>query len=286
MKLVMVHGRSQHGRGDTIEDQWMTAFRQGASRHGLHVPDDLDIRIPFYGDVLDRYAREREQALAVVARGEPGQVENFELELADELRRNLGITDAEVQAELDAEVVARGPQHWEWVHAIGRAISRRASPGLADWVMQVFLPDVNVYLNRPHVTAEIDAIVDAELDGDEPTVVVGHSLGSIVTYRVLTARHHPSVSRFVTVGSPLGIKVVKDRLPRPLGIPSVVTRWTNATDDRDIVALHARLDRDSFVDGIENLADVRNPDDDVHGIAGYLADGGVARRLIEALTAS
>jgi hypothetical protein len=286
MRLVMVHGRSQHGRGDTIEDDWLTALRDGAGRHGRELPADLDIRVPFYGDVLDRYATDREQAMAAVARGDEAGVDTFEWELADALRRNLEITDAEVQAELDAEVVARGPQHWEWLQGIGRAISRRVSPGFADWVMKRFLPDVNVYLNRPHVTAEIDAIVEAELDDDTPTVVVGHSLGSIVTYRVLAARSRPDVPLFLTVGSPLGIEVVKDRLPRPLGVPGGVRHWTNAADERDIVALHARLDRSTFVGGIENLSDVRNPDDDVHGIVGYLADQLVVERLADAVTGS
>lgn len=87
------------------------------------------------------------------------------------------------------------------------------------------------------------------------TVVVGHSLGSVVAYDVLrnTARQL-DVSLFMTVGSPLGVGPIR-RTMKPLRFPKNVVSWYNAFDERDAVALHA-LDAATFpVDPpIENYA--------------------------------
>ena len=91
------------------------------------------------------------------------------------------------------------------------------------------------------------------------------------------------VPLFVTVGSPLGIDVVKRHLPRPLGMPARVRHWLNAADERDYVALYARLDRDTFPADIENISDVHNPLEDPHGIAGYLTDRVVLTRISHAV---
>jgi pimeloyl-ACP methyl ester carboxylesterase len=165
--------------------------------------------------------------------------------------------------------------------AAARALTKRA-PAFADWVMGRLTPDVDAYLTLLHVRQAVNSAVAAYLD--QPAVVVGHSLGSIVAYWVLTEGGvETSVPLLVTLGSPLGIETVKKRLPRPLGKPAGVKHWFNAADMRDDVALLSRLDRDTFPAEIENLSDVHNPKHDAHGISGYLADGVVAQRISEAL---
>jgi hypothetical protein len=118
------------------------------------------------------------------------------------------------------------------------------------------------------------------------TVVVAHSLGTVVAYNVLRrdgAELHLKVPLFVTLGSPLAISVVKKAL-RPIAHPRCVGRWFNAMDDRDVVALFP-LTADHFeVDpAIENKVDVDNPTQNRHGISGYLGDPEVARRIYEAV---
>jgi pimeloyl-ACP methyl ester carboxylesterase len=118
-------------------------------------------------------------------------------------------------------------------------------------------------------------------------VVVAHSLGTVVTYRLLReAGANVEAPLFVTLGSPLGIDAVKRHLrPPALKIPGGVTKWLNGTDERDYVALYARLDRDTFAEGIENVSDLHNREDDAHAIVDYLSDGTVCRRIEAALRA-
>jgi pimeloyl-ACP methyl ester carboxylesterase len=157
-------------------------------------------------------------------------------------------------------------------------------PWLSKQLLARLTADVAAYLTRPHVTAEVNRVIASDL-GDGPTVVVGHSLGSIVAYWVLrTDTREVDVPLLITIGSPLGIDVVKRYLPAPLGMPPRVRHWLNLADRRDPVALYSRLDRDTFPAEIENVDDVHNPEDDPHGIVGYLSDTILCKRISSALS--
>jgi hypothetical protein len=62
-----------------------------------------------------------------------------------------------------------------------------------------------------------------------------------------------------------------------------VAKWVNGTDERDYVALYARLDRDSFAENIENISDIHNGRADAHAIVDYLADATISKRIHSAL---
>jgi hypothetical protein len=132
------------------------------------------------------------------------------------------------------------------------------------------------------VRDEIDAVVAAKLT-EQPTVVVDHSLGSVVAYSVLRRSDRAHVPLFVTVGCPLAVRAVRDQF-RPLRSPAAVSAWYNAYDSRDVVALYP-LDADNFPvqPAISNYGKVRNSTDDRHGIDGYLDDPDVAKHILDAL---
>jgi hypothetical protein len=117
-------------------------------------------------------------------------------------------------------------------------------------------------------------------------VVVAHSLGSVVAYNILrTDRRRLQIPLLVTVGSPLGIRSVRDQF-RPLRYPTPVADWSNAFDKRDVVALYP-LDQQNFPvqPRIQNDDTVNNGTGNRHGIVGYLTDGDVAKRIVDPLIA-
>jgi hypothetical protein len=93
---------------------------------------------------------------------------------------------------------------------------------------------------------------------------------------------------YVTVGSPLAIGAVRHALKNfaRLRCPQCAAVWFNALDERDVVALYP-LDTSFPLNhqhpAIENKTTVDNHTD---GIAGYLNDPDVARRIYNALTAN
>jgi pimeloyl-ACP methyl ester carboxylesterase len=87
------------------------------------------------------------------------------------------------------------------------------------------------------------------LIGPETRVVVAHSLGSVVAYEALCAlsqRGGHGVRALVTMGSPLGIGMIFDRLDPAPGLTGCWPGgeqlvWTNMVDHGDVVALEKDL---------------------------------------------
>jgi pimeloyl-ACP methyl ester carboxylesterase len=201
----------------------------------------------------------------------------FEAEVFGEVATQKGLDPTQHFAGRPQE---RGVANWEWVQALLRAVD--ASPYGANVLEQV-TRDVYYYLHYPAVGRKIDEIVRAEF-GDGPCVVVGHSLGSVVGYKVLcNAIASQEVRKYVTVGSPLGVRAIQRKVA-PLMRPACVRDWYNAMDERDVVALRP-LDKDVFpvAPPIRNKTSVDNHTENRHGIVGYLDDPDVAREVLDAL---
>lgn len=283
MRLVFIHGMRQEGL--VIADlllAWRDSLYGKWDELGLERPN-IEPEMPYYGDALDQLTRELHSGGQVIGRGGTGGGPSpTEEAMIYEFAAANGVSDVEVRAELGSEVVARGPANWEWVQAIGRVLEKRV-PLFRKFGVSLVV-QVDAYLNRPHVTTVIDDIVAPYLKAG-PAVVVSHSLGTIVAYRLLRKANEGAVPLLVTLGSPLGIIAVKERIrPPKLAQPSQVVRWLNGSDERDFVALYAKLDGSTFCGGIENIYDIHNRQEDAHSIIDYLADERIARAIHRALT--
>ncbi|MFZ5635537.1 MAG: alpha/beta hydrolase [Pseudomonadota bacterium] len=284
----MIHGRSQGGKDPVqLRGAWVETLRRGFARAELPWLQDAIFDFPYYGDELDRLAAGAramvsDDAIEQAMAEDPG-FDAFLRQGLSEIGVGAGIAAAEIEAAgigagLDPAAARKmGPQNWWWVRALARAIDDRLTP-MADFTIEAFLRDVYCYLRKPQVAAAIDAIVDAELR-DAPTLVIGHSLGSVVAYRLLQRRRALRPLGFVTLGSPLGLRAVVGALGAPEN-PAGRDGWFNAYDRRDIVALNPLDDAHFPADPeIVNHGDVDNPTPNRHGIVGYLDDVQVARRV-------
>ncbi|GLY43043.1 hypothetical protein Amsp01_090660 [Amycolatopsis sp. NBRC 101858] len=292
-QLVFVHGRAQQDKdADDLKQEWIAALRRGLAKTGLRLPlPDDHIRFPFYGDTLRDLATDRADVADVVVRGNGVGAEEatFVRMVLQEVRKQAGISDHQILTEADVAdrvAVERGPQNWPWVLAVLRALDKYV-PGTSAPSIATFTHDVYRYLRNIGIRDRIESGVRAAFTPAEPMVVVGHSLGSIVSYNLLRrdgAREGWTVPSFVTVGSPLAVTAIKRQLS-PVQHPECVGRWFNAFDPRDVVALHP-LDAAYFptTPVVENKTDVDNPTENRHGISGYLEDADVARRIHAGLT--
>lgn len=285
-RLLLVRGRAQEGRDPgALKQEWIAALNRGAAKTGGSLAASVDVAFPFYGDLLDSYAREMQIPLTseVQARGEQNDAFlKFQFEIAESLRIAAAIPDEKVGLEYEGSVQERGPLNWKWVQAVLRAIDKNAG-SLSQKALELFTRDVFLYATLPGVRAEVDRAVSMKLT-EAPTVVVGHSLGSIVAYSVLRNQARPlDVPLYVTVGCPLGVRAIRDQF-RPLRFPECVDAWFNAYDRRDVVALYP-LDSANFPVSptIENMGDVENYADNRHGIGAYLDNKIVAQRIISKL---
>jgi hypothetical protein len=212
----------------------------------------------------------------------------------EEIRKHAGVTDEQLAIVGGQEVVDRGPLNWEWLQTVLKAVDRFVPHGSGTSIA-LFTKDVYQYLKNPAIRQSIDEGVSAAITPDVETVVVSHSLGTVVSYNLLRQQGHLQgwkVPLFVTLGSPLAVTEIRKSvklLASPTRCPECASKWFNAMDERDVVALYpldsGRFPLDPVNPAIENKQDVRNKTSNRHGIAGYLDNKEVARRIYDALMA-
>lgn len=295
--LVFVHGRAQEGKDSVaLKQEWIDAWHAGLAAAGLTPPAGLVIRFPYYGDTLADLTAGRtpEQAADVIVRGVANDRDEarFMAAVLAEVQEQAGLTDAQIDEAMGADVVERGPANWEWVQGVLRAVDRHV-PGGSGASIALATKDVYRFLTDTVTRDEIEQGVAQAIHPGEPTVVLSHSLGTVVAYDVLrreAAAQGWVVPTFITVGSPLGVSEIRKRMRAlgPLAFPPGTATWANAMDERDVVALYPLTPKHfpvaPVVPAIRNKTDVRNGTPNRHGISGYLGDPEVARWILEAVS--
>ena len=133
-------------------------------------------------------------------------------------------------------------------------------------LMKHFLKEAHAYLFnvdgirdtiRTQVTDALNAI-----GSDSLKVLVGHSQGSMIAYDVLTGDDRcPQVDGLLTLGSPLGVDEVQDRLvwTRENGFPArLAGDWVNVFDPFDVVArADPKLANDFRKNGERKVIDIK-----------------------------
>ncbi|MGV9568708.1 antibiotic ABC transporter ATP-binding protein [Streptomyces nigra] len=249
-RVVLVHGVGQQYEGPQL-----LALRLGAAlRDGVGLASGMalsadDVACAFYGD-------------AFIEPGSRSQSEPpwDEHDVQDGLEADLLSAWWQHAADLSDQVPRPDEEGTRGVtgYAASRALlSNRVRAALdalsrADFFRPVSermligeLKQVRRYLNEPPVWQAARAAVGAKVEADT-RVLVAHSLGSVVAYEALCENPDWPVTDLVTVGSPLGLPVIFQRLsPLPVdgrgAWPGNVVRWTNVADPGDIVALVGQL---------------------------------------------
>ncbi|UYN84433.1 MAG: hypothetical protein KIT89_04375 [Microcella sp.] len=295
MRIVLVHGRKQARKIPLNEKRaWIDMVEQGLRHNGYSVTiNENDVRFAYYGNALESQARGLPESEVIVLNdGEvlsdetvvPPDEEEFAIAVLKDVADELGV-DYRIALAPDAEFGELGFRNNPILRRLLQLLNEHAPTlGIASlfWATR----DVYAYATDPEFQRRLDAAVATAMSADDSNIVVAHSLGSVVALSTLLAgesQHNWSVPLFLTLGSPLGVTAIHDRL-RNRRYPRSVARWLNAFDERDVVSLTPLDDSDFPPGGIENHHQVQNTSDDHHGVAEYLQDPVVAKALFEALT--
>jgi hypothetical protein len=301
-QLVFIHGRAQEGKDSAgLKQEWIDAFKQGLAAAGTSLPiDEERIHFPYYGDTLVELVAgmSPDEVAEVVVRGEGGLDDaerDFMYEVLLDAVQAQGIKVAapgEADLSLPAHV-DRGLGNMKVVRAIAAGIDSRWGAASAA-TLSVVTHDVHVYLKNVAIAKIIDDGVRQALPPNSESVIVSHSLGTVIAYKLLKTEGEANgwrVPAFITLGSPLAVTPIRNKI-KPTKFPECIigaegfAGWLNARDPKDIVALYP-LDNTHFTtnrsDAIVNLSDVSNPTPNHHGISGYLTDPRVAMAIRDAL---
>lgn len=235
---MLVHGVGQQLKGpQTLLHEWVPALRDGIqlarSERDLSVDD---VAMAFYGDLF------RPSGTRAV-----GVPELDAHDVDDGLERELLLAWWEEAARVDPGVPdPHARTRLRTPHLVQRALNALSHStffaGVAERAMIFDLKQVRRYLTERDLREKITARLAERVTADT-RVVVGHSLGSVVSYEALCAHPEWPVRALITLGSPLGIRtLIFDRL-EPLPHegkgrwPACLTQWTNIADRGDVVAL-------------------------------------------------
>jgi hypothetical protein len=268
--IIGIHGLANKPPRETLAKWWKASIREGLQHVGA--PDaEFELRMVFWADLLYANLLHEDPRFRFdpLYNAEPyheareGDLVEYRENWVDKVRATVldwggSLTDYARQ-KFDLDVVA-------------------------SWLLGKLLRDLAFYYDEEREIhpkdgppARARTILDATLKeavlaaaGDE-IFLIAHSMGSIIAYNTLRdiGRSDPEckVAEFVTIGSPLGLPYVKNKIKSErdydpdVRTPTCVTgSWTNYADRKDPVAIDIRLQDDYGA----NSAGVRVGDDLIH----------------------
>ena len=223
VQLVVTHGRSHEFNIPSLTQRPLEeAIRWGLERVDSPVFATIPVSLAFYGDYWRPDADEPQSDAEVVA-SPPTELQQ---QIANDLLASAGI-------EADAGAAAQDGFGVSTLNSLATFLDNTLQ--LGDVVVRLFLDDVESYFGDASLRSlALDRVEEAVLAAGDDVILIGHSLGSVVTYDLLRERQDLPVRGLITLGSPLGLPTVRRRLRAP-SFPHGVARWVNVFDPRDFV---------------------------------------------------
>jgi hypothetical protein len=256
--FVLIHGLASKPKEATLRDRYERSLEIGAGRNihrdRIHLAYWADLMgyVPPDGPDRDEYAEGgenfepytwRERAKFTLS----GAVRSRLVDLAEDHLRN-SIHDPD--------------QHDNGIQAMLAGVPGIIAGGPAQRVYGSFLPDLHRYFfgnQRDNVLQRLRVQIAAVPD-DSEICLIAHSMGSIIAMDLIL-KGTRNIKTLVTIGSPLGIRVVKEQLgitPEKLnGLSKKIGTWFNHYDRLDIVALDSDLADDYAPMPVEDVR-IRN----------------------------
>ncbi len=293
MRLVLLHGINQQSKDPIkLKQHWIDDIEEGLAQPGAL--SHIDVSMPYYGDILFDLAN-RKASGAIAQGAEPGADRAFAEFLVEGLEEQAEleqISRSDIREEQERQTSEAGhftavEQGFPMDRRINAIVSllEKISPFRGDIAVRL-LDQAYAYLKQPQATSAVDTKVLPQLESG-PMVLVAHSLGTVVSFKLLRALNQSdrtvTVPLYVTVGSPLTLSTVQRGLGPSFETPDSVRRWINLRDPDDFITLNRSLSAPLFSESIENLSDFNNPGKDAHAIPGYLSHPPVAHAIADAL---
>lgn len=248
--VVGLHGILQEQKGrHQLEPVWQQGLADGVDAAAGRSAAIPSLEVCFYGRLFL-------PASALGVRQTPGKGEDLDDALnapvEDDDQAFLEDVVSQVEASSESSELPPGkgaPPVPEVLQPLARRLSRRFKGSLTLQFLSV-LRQVKIYLDDDAMADQIRATFLTHVHETRPRVVIAHSLGSVVAVDALSLNPDTSVRTLITVGSPLGMRAVQERLRRPtaaagnpVAFPGNVSRWVNVFDPADPVAVAGGLSR-------------------------------------------
>jgi pimeloyl-ACP methyl ester carboxylesterase len=308
-RLVFVHGIGGSRQADVDRERWVGALARGAREAGHSRAAEslvggslVEVIFTHYGDLFQHTQAQGpggidlDEAETILLSEFLAEVVATHCHAAD-TATSAALTDALAQLRLDRQQQGIGDLVRRAINAATTLLGARPWRGAGQWASGKLLvrdlSQVARYLARSEPDTDLRTLdtrirrVLAAALGPGPTVVIAHSLGTVVSFETL---HECTsvVPLWVTLGSPLAMRafVWPKVRPRPPATPDMVLRWLNYWDRDDIIAARPILESDVAANMAGVLPESKRVDSDgvwVHAATTYLAKADVAGPVMEAI---
>ncbi|MFW1985619.1 esterase/lipase family protein [Acinetobacter guillouiae] len=292
MKIIMVHGINQADKDpDTLKHIWVTAFLDGVFQAGLtKIPETTKIEFVYYGDKVKLYLdndKSDNGLFDLRTRGLHAFTLNIEGLNTDEkailesIANNLDDEETLPEDVIPKNILVPSSFKDKVAKAIIKITSHYGK--IHTWGLKNFAREASLYLNNVKYRNEVKAklLEKIEENQDEDVVLIGHSLGSVVCFDVMQNLDPKyKISRFITLGSPLGIPVFYNFFNNRNKPLSLKGEWINFYDTDDFVAAYLLKNPPYTVQPeIQNIR-AKTQYFQPHFIVGYLDDALVAQKIL------
>lgn len=270
--ILLLHGISQQefvDKQDDLKEKWFKLLGKGLKGVGASEEEIQSIvgssRMLFYADITDpdrKWEKENTKAVGVEA------------------------YESSLRREFDQFGEVRGPQNTWIAHLIAKWAD--SFPVIRDGLLRALAKEAYGFFGNPKIAEELDARCDEFIGDDRFKIIIGHSFGSVVGYRLL-ARKPGIADHFITIGSPLGSPFFQAKL-RMKYQPTFKTlkTWSDFRDKDDIVAYREIEIESMFSDYSTEPPKfstthekIHNRTFNEHSIQGYLAQKQVSEKILE-----
>lgn len=221
--LVITHGRSHAYEIPSLTQRPLEeAIRFGLQRISSPHFATVPVSLAFYGDRWRPDAGELDVA-ADAAESSPTALQQ---DITGDI-----LESAAFSAEAEGDALESG----DFATLNGLATLLDQHLHLGDAIVRFFLDDVESYFGNDRLRGLAhDRVEEAITAANDDVILLGHSLGSVVTYDFLRERPGQRVIGFITLGSPLGLPTIRRRIAARR-FPADPDRWVNVLDPRDLV---------------------------------------------------
>lgn len=240
--IVMIHGLASKPESAVLFERYKRYVRESVGRD---IPDD-QFRLAYWADLMGYVPADGPERDEYVEGGNNFRPytwkENIKLAVRGEVRNQ---AVQRLESRFAASLVATEGENGQRSSALA-ALPHWLAGGPARRIYKRFLPDMRRYFfdgkrdaTRGRLAEQLDAVPD-----DANVCLIAHSMGSIIALDLILAGTR-RIDTLITIGSPLGMEVVKEQLELTeearASISATVGDWFNLYDRLDVVALDTDL---------------------------------------------
>ncbi len=283
--IIGVHGLANKPEESCLTEWWDCSIKEGLAKNcGINNPD-YEFTMVYWAKYLYKHPMHREPHFSFdklyndepYKEAEGGAIKMYKDGFMDSARAKL------------SDMIDGPLDHLQ---------QRFGTMSTTDWLLRNKLRDLHFYWDVDRVLQDdkgtiscakdvlqgrLVKAVKQHIDHGDDIMLISHSMGTIISYDVLRdmgLNKGNAISHFITMGSPIGLPIVKSKIKierhdNAVRTPTMVRKsWVNLADKRDPVALDTHLAGDfgPNAHGVEVRDDLVSNDypDNAHKSYGYL----------------